>query len=74
LRRIYRTEHLVATGSLRDMLRDEKNSDLHGIMSEKLDHITILMQEIIAEGYAKMYWDEEHPDREKRVIPPPSSA
>ncbi|HVU13385.1 MAG TPA: hypothetical protein VHD90_19035 [Phototrophicaceae bacterium] len=56
--------YLTVTGLLRDMLRDEANSELREKMSETLDHIEILLQKIIAEGYSKMYWDEENPSCE----------
>ncbi len=52
--------YLIVTGLLNDMLRDEQNTDLHEKMAQTLDHIQIQMQNIIAEGYSKMYWDEEN--------------
>lgn len=52
--------YLIVTGLLDEMLHDDKNTELREKMEEKLDHIKIQMQEIIAEGYAKMYYDEEN--------------
>ncbi|MBI1258663.1 MAG: hypothetical protein GC204_14440 [Chloroflexi bacterium] len=56
--------YIIVTGLLDEMLLEEKNSDLHEKMKEELDYIKTTMQEIIAEGYAKTYWDEEHQDNE----------
>lgn len=51
--------YLIVVRRLNGMLRESTFSRQHIKIREKLDYIETLIDEIISEGYGKMYYDDE---------------